>query len=58
LIVTLIQGGEHVSDLATLRDQPDLFGAVASDSTAFRAVNDHPKLSVDGHRKMQVGLLA
>lgn len=38
LIVTLIQGGEHVSDLATLRDQPDLFGAVASDSTAFRAI--------------------
>jgi len=38
LIVTLIQGGEHVSDLATLRDQPGLFGEVASDSTAFRAI--------------------
>ena len=38
LIVTLIQGGEHLSDLAALRDQPDLFGEVASDSTAFRAL--------------------
>ena len=36
LIVTLVQGGEHLSDLAALRDQPDLFGTVASDSTAFR----------------------
>lgn len=38
LIVMLVQGGEHVSDLATLRDQPGLFGDVASDATAFRAV--------------------
>jgi Transposase DDE domain group 1 len=38
LIVTLVQGGEHVSDLAALRDQPGLFGEVASDSTAFRAI--------------------
>ena len=38
LVVTLVQGGEHLSDLATLRDQPDLFGEVASDSTAFRAI--------------------
>ena len=38
VIVMLIQGGEHVSDLASLRDQPDLFGEVASDSTAFRAI--------------------
>jgi len=38
LVVMLIQGGEHVSDLAALRDQPGLFGEVASDSTAFRAI--------------------
>lgn len=38
LIVTLIQGGEHLSDLAALRDLPDLFGEVASDSTAFRTL--------------------
>jgi hypothetical protein len=36
LIVTLVAGGEHLCDLAALRDQPDLFGTVASDSTAFR----------------------
>lgn len=36
LIVTLCQGGEHLADLAALRDQPDLYGNVASDSTAFR----------------------
>lgn len=36
LIVTLVQGGEHVSDLAALRDQPGLFGDVASDSPCFQ----------------------
>jgi hypothetical protein len=38
LIVTLAQGGEHLSDQAALRDQPELFGEVASDATAFRAI--------------------
>jgi hypothetical protein len=38
LIVTLVAGGEHLSDLAALRDQSDLFGTVASDSTAFRLI--------------------
>jgi len=38
LIVTLAQGGEHLSDQAALRDQPALFGEVASDATAFRAI--------------------
>ena len=38
LIVMLVQGGEHLCDLATLRDQPGLFGDVASDATAFRAI--------------------
>ena len=38
LIVTLVAGGEHLSDLAALRDQPDLFGTVASDLTAFRLI--------------------
>lgn len=38
LIVTLAQGGEHLSDQAALRDQPALFGDVASDATAFRAL--------------------
>lgn len=38
LIVMLVAGGEHLSDMAALRDQPDLFGNVASDSTAFRLI--------------------
>ena len=39
LIVTSVAGGQHLSDLAALRDQPDLFGNVASDSTAFRLIS-------------------
>jgi hypothetical protein len=40
-------GGRCVSDLATLRDQPVLFGQVASDATAWRTVN----LDVDEQRR-------
>lgn len=36
LVVMLADGGDCVSDLAALRDQPELFGAVASTSTAWR----------------------
>jgi len=36
LAVMLADGGEAISDLAVLRDQPDLFGPVASDPTAWR----------------------
>jgi hypothetical protein len=35
----LADGGECVSDLGTIRDQQELFGTVASDSTAFRAID-------------------
>ncbi len=38
LAVMLADGGECVSDLAGLRDQPALFGDVASDSTAYRVI--------------------
>lgn len=34
----LADGGECISDLGAVRDQAALFGAVASDSTAFRTV--------------------
>jgi Transposase DDE domain group 1 len=37
--VMLADGGECVSDLGALRGQEALFGPVASDSTAFRAVD-------------------
>jgi DDE family transposase len=35
LAVMLADGGECVSDLGAVRDQPALFGPVASDSTTF-----------------------
>ena len=35
----LADGGECVSDLGAVREQEALFGAVASDSTAFRMVD-------------------
>src|ERR1022692_55879 len=37
--VMLVDGGECVSDLGAVREQDALFGAVASDSTAFRMVD-------------------
>jgi len=36
LVVMLADGGDCVSDLAALRDQPELFGQVASTPTAWR----------------------
>jgi hypothetical protein len=39
LAVMLADGGECVSDLGALRDHEALFGAVASDSTAFRVID-------------------
>ena len=36
--VMIADGGETISDLAVLRDQPDLFGAVASTPTAWRTL--------------------
>ena len=32
--VVLADGGESISDLAVLRDQPGVFGSAASDPTA------------------------
>jgi hypothetical protein len=39
LAVMLADGGDALCDLRTLRDQPALFGAVASDSTAWRVID-------------------
>jgi hypothetical protein len=36
--VMLADGGEAIADLAVLRDQPELFGVVASDPTAWRVL--------------------
>src|SRR5215469_2216610 len=38
LAVALVDGGECVSDVRVLRDQPDLFGEVASTPTASRTL--------------------
>jgi Transposase DDE domain group 1 len=38
LAVVLADGGDCLSDLAVLRDQPELFGPVASTATAWRVV--------------------
>jgi hypothetical protein len=34
-------GGEVIGDLAVVRDQPELFGSVASTATVWRAATDH-----------------
>jgi len=39
LVVMLADGGDCLADLGAQRDQPDLFGGVASDSTAFRVID-------------------
>lgn len=38
LAVMIADGGEAISDLAILRNQPELFGEVASNPTAWRAL--------------------
>jgi hypothetical protein len=38
LAVLLADGGDCLSDLAVLRDQPALFGPVASTPTAWRVI--------------------
>jgi hypothetical protein len=45
LVAMLADGGDCVSDLATLRDQPELFGKVASVPTAWRILAE--ELSAD-----------
>jgi hypothetical protein len=39
LAVMIADGGEAISDLAALRDQPELFGVVASNPTAWRTLD-------------------
>ncbi len=39
LAVLLADGGEAIADLAALRQQPRLFGSVASDATAWRVLD-------------------
>ncbi|MCA1701143.1 MAG: IS1380 family transposase, partial [Actinobacteria bacterium] len=39
LVVMLADGGDCLADMGAMRDQPDLFGGAASDSTAFRVID-------------------
>ena len=39
LAVLLVDGGQSITDLAVLRDQPELFGTVASTATAWRVLD-------------------
>ena len=39
LVVMLADGGKCLADLGAQRDQPDLFGNVCSDATAFRVID-------------------
>jgi len=51
LAVMLAGGGECVSDLAALRDQPALFGEVASSSTTWRALHGIDDAVLDALRR-------
>ncbi len=48
--VMLAGGGECVADMAALRDQPDLFGEVASAPTVWRALRDIDAVVLDALR--------
>lgn len=50
LVVMLADGGDCLADLGALRDQVELFGAVASDSTAFRVIDSIDAAGLEGLR--------
>jgi hypothetical protein len=52
LAVVLADGGDCLSDLAVLRDQPELFGLVASTATAWRVVERTAK-EADGLARLR-----
>lgn len=48
LAVVIADGGDAISDLAVLRDQPDLFGEVASTPTAWRTLEAVDAAALEG----------
>jgi hypothetical protein len=53
LVVMVADGGTSLSDLKVLRDQPDLFGVVASDPTAWRvldSIDDNAMTAINAAR--------
>jgi Transposase DDE domain group 1 len=51
LAVSLADGGTCLSDLAALREEPELFGEVASDPTAYRVVRDLGEMGLGAIRE-------
>jgi len=49
LAVSLADGGDRLADIAAVRNQPDLFGDVASDPTVFRVIDS---VHADGLRNI------
>ena len=47
LAVMIADGGECISDIATLADQPGVFGPVGSDSTCWRVLNSITAADLD-----------
>jgi Transposase DDE domain group 1 len=47
LAVLIADGGETISDIATLGDQPGVFGVVASDSTCWRVLDSISDTDLD-----------
>ena len=58
LAVMLADGGDCLTDLAALRDQEVLFGAVASDATAFRCVERLDEAALSRIRKARAAARA
>jgi hypothetical protein len=58
LAVMLADGGDCLADLGTLRDQPDLFGAVPSDATAFRVIDSIDEACLERLREAVAGARA
>jgi len=51
LVVMLADGGDCLSDLSVMRDQPDLFGQVASTPTAYRVIESIGPDELEGLRE-------
>jgi hypothetical protein len=58
LAVAIGDGGDHVSDLGVLRGQEALFGAVASESTAHRAIKAIDAQALEALRTARATALA
>jgi hypothetical protein len=51
LVVMLADGDDCLSDLSAMRDQPDLFGQVASTPTAYRVTESIGPQELEGLRE-------